>query len=195
MLVTGPPAPPRPPLPHRLRALTLAVVLVLGAGVLAAVDQREQPPAVPRLTPLGVPGVSAQAFLDQERELAARLAFRVLLAGEETGRGDTNGPAEPEQLRLVDVVVRGYQVRPVDRSLPLTLGPVGRFGSGLRRVVPFDAEVVVSDCSVDVRAPRSITLSLRRGDGPVRQVAVQSEPQVVRALDDLVRRTCRRPRG
>ena len=195
MLTAGPPAPRRPPLPRRLRAQLAAVLLVLGAGVLAALDGGDPaPPETPPPLP-SFPGVGATAVLDGEQELVVRVAVRVVIVGMETGRGDTGGPDEPEQLQLVEVRSRGFQVRLVERTPPLDLGAIGRFGSGLRRVVPFDADVTVVDCSVEVGAARTLVLSVRRGDGPVGRVPVAAAPEVVRALDDLVRRSCRRPRG
>jgi hypothetical protein len=195
VLAVGDPAPRRPPLPPRLRALTAAVLLVLGSGVAAAVDQRsvEPPPPVPPQA--GFPGVTARAQLDEQRELVTLLQLEVVVAGGGTGQGDTGGDTEPEQLRLVDVTARGFSIQLVGRAVPLVLGEIGRFGSGLQYVVPLGAEVVVSDCSVEVGAQRRITVLLRRGDGPTRPVRVDTGTAVVRALDDLVRRTCRRPRG
>ena len=179
----------------RLRSQLAASLLVLAAGVLAAYDgSRPVPPAPPPPAPTFA-GVGATARLDAEQELVVRLALRVVVEGRETGRGDTGGPDEPEQLRLVEVRSRGFAVRLVERQLPLDLGAVGRFGSGLRTVLPVDADVTVVDCSVEVGAARTVVLSLRRGDGPVGRVPVTAGPEVVRALDDLVRRSCRRPRG
>ncbi len=171
------------------------VLLVLGSGVAAAVDQENAPPPPPPAPVVGFPGVTARAQVQDERELVTRIQLEVVVAGAATGQGDTGGPAEPEQLRLLDVAARGFGVRLVGRSTPLVLGEIGRFGSGLQYVVPLGAEVVVVDCSVEVGAPRRVTLQLRRGDGPSRPVQVQGGPELVRALDDLVRRTCRRPRG
>ena len=168
---------------------------MLGGGIAAAVDQGRMPPA-PRPLPVSAfPGVTASAQVVRERELVTDLALEVVVAGGGTGQGDTGGDPEPEQLRLVDVTARGFQVRLLGRPAPLVLGDIGRFGSGLKYVVPLGAEVVVVDCSVEVGAQRRLTLALRRGDGPTRPVAVAAEPGLVRALDDLVRRTCRRPRG
>ena len=172
-----------------------AVLLVLVAGVLAAVDGSRSAPPLPQGGVPTFPGVGATARLDDEQELVVRLALRVVVEGGKTGRGDTGGPDEAEQLRLVEVRSRGFAVRLVEQSTPLDLGAAGRFGSGLRRVVPFDADVTVVDCSVEVGAARTLVLSLRRGDGPVGSVPVAAAPEVVRALDDLVRRSCRRPRG
>lgn len=177
--------------------MQLGVVLaVLGAAVSAAVTY-EPPPPPPRMIPgaVNLPGIAAGARLVEQSELVARLALEVRVAGDATGRGDTGGPAEPEQLQLLDVAARGFQLRLVGRSTPLVLGPTGRFGSGLPYEVPLTADTVVVDCSVEVGAPRRITLAVRRGGGPTGRIPVETGPEVVRALDDLVRRTCRRPRG
>lgn len=185
----------RPPLPDRLRALGAAVVLVLGSGIAVAVDQEDAPPPPRPVPDSGFPGITARAQIEQERELVTRIRLVIVVAGGATGRGDTGGPAEPEQLRLVDLAARGFQVRLTGASTPLALGEVGRFSSGLQYDVPLRAEVAVADCSVEVGAQRRITLMLRRGDGPARPVAVDAGSELVRALDDLVRRSCRRPRG
>lgn len=195
VLAVGP-APQQRSLPLRLRALALTAAAVLVAGVVGAV-QLESSPAPPlRLpVPTGVPGVTARAFVAAEAPLVTGLSLRLLLEGaDEPGRGDTGGSSVPEQLRLTDVAVRGFQVRPRSGALPLELGAIGRFGSG-GRAVDLPVDVVVTDCSVDVGAQRRITASLRRDDGPVGSIVVQGSPAVVRALDDLVRRSCRRPRG
>lgn len=194
VLAVGPPAPCPPRLPVRLRALLAAALVVLGAGVVTALQQEPagvRPPAVPA----SVAGVTATARLEREQPGSVRLALRVVVAVEESGRGDTNGPDEPEQLRLVAVAARGFRTRVVERSLPLRLADVGRYGSGLRQVVPLGLDVVVGDCAVDPRAPRTLTLRLQREAAPAGAVVVATGPEVVRALDDLVRRACRRPRG
>jgi hypothetical protein len=195
LAVGQPEGPRRLPLPTRLRALGAACLLVLGSGVAAAVGLEDAPPPAPPAPVVGFPGVTARAQLVEQRELVTRVQLEVVVAGGATGRGDTGGPAGPEQLRLVDVTARGFQVRLVGRSVPLVLGELGRFGSGLQYVVPLGAEVVVVDCSVEVGAQRRLTMQLRRGKGPTRPVRVDVGTAFVRALDDLVRRSCRRPRG
>lgn len=172
------------------------MLLTLGGGIVAAVAQERQVPA-PRDLPAvqTFAGVRASAAVEAEQEFVARVGVAFVVAGSATGRGDTNGPTEPEQLRLLDIIARGFQFRLVDRSTPLVLGPTGRFASGLPYEVRLRADVVVVTCSVDVRAPRDIRAVVRQDDGPAAQVVVDKDPDVVRALDDLVRRTCRRPRG
>ena len=169
---------------------------MLLAGLLTVAGQEDPPPPPrPVAAPIGVPGVAATVAVVGEAEAAARLTVDVALEGTSTGRGDTGGSAEPERLELLAVNGRGFAFRPLDGPLPRPLGEVGRFGSGLPTVVPVPLEVVVSDCSVDTRAPRRIVLQVRRGGGPTGRVLVASRPDVVRALDELVTRTCRRTPG
>lgn len=195
LLAGGPPPPRRPPVPGPQRALALAVCAVLGAGLLVAHDQRTAPPPPVALPPgVGVAGVSATA----ERapggtDAVERLRLTVLLQAA-TGRGDSGGSPDAGPLRLLDVMARGFQVR-LPGSLPRRIGEGERQSAGGVLRVPLAAEVVVTDCSVETGAPRSLRLQLRRGDGPVGTVLVSSTPQVVRALDRLVQRTCRRPRA
>lgn len=196
LLAQGPPPERRTDLPLRLRALATAGILVLAGGVAAATDQegREPPPrTVP--APVVVAGLTATARVVAEEEFVTRLGLTALVDEPGTGRGDSNGEAEPSALTLVDLAARGFQLRLVGGALPQRLADVGRFGSGLTQQVPLLVDAVVVDCSVEVGAPRRITLSVRRGDGPVGTVVVASDPEVVRALDRLVSRTCRRPRG
>lgn len=191
-----PPAPRRPRTPVRLRALLGVVLLTLGSGVVAAVAQERQRP-VPANVPAAAtfPGVRATAVVQREGEFVARLGLDVMVEGSATGRGDTNGPTEPEQLRLLDITARGFQFRLVGRSTPLVLGATGRFASGLPYAAQLEADVVVGTCSVDINAPRDIRAVVRQDDGPRAEVVVEKNADVVRVLDDLVRRTCRRPRG
>ena len=158
---------------------------------------QEEPPPPPRpvAAPIGVPGVTATVALVDDGEAATRVAIAVAIEGVSTGRGDTGGSAEPERLELVAVAGRGFAFRPLERPLPVPLGEVGRFGSGVPTVVPVPLDVVVADCSVDTRAPRRIVLTVRRGGGPTGRVLVASQPDVVRALDGLVVRSCRRTPG
>ena len=203
LLAVGPPAQDAPPAAlapqdRWLRGLAAAAALVLTAGVLTAVrspDPSSPRPARPVAVPLGVPGVTATVALLADEPAVTRLRVDVALEGGSTGRGDTGGSPEPERLALLAVDARGFGFRPVTGPLPLPLAEVGRFGSGLPSVVPVPLDAVVGDCSVDTRAPRRIVLQVRRGGGPAGRVLVASQPDVVRALDGLVARTCRRTRG
>ncbi len=197
LLAVGPPAPR----PARGRSatglLSWAVAGVLGAGVLVAVDQRQQPgpapvPVVAQTSSLY--GVTGQVGLIDEQPLVTLLDLVVTVVPGETGREDsTTRPAA--QLQLIDVTARGFVVRLPRRTAPLLLGYVGRFASGTQRVLTLSAEVSVVDCSVEVGAQRTLSLVVQRGNGPVGSVRVRGDEAVVRSLDDLVRRSCRRPRG
>ena len=196
LLATGPPAPPRPPVPPALRRQALVVLAVLAAGVLAAVDLRARPPA-PAVLPVVPPvrGVTVSAAVSAEEPFVVRIDLLLVVDEPQAGRGDTGGEAEPVLLRLTDVVARGFSLRPLDGPVPRTLAEVGRFASGSPLAVAVGLEAVVTDCSIDVGAQRTLSLSLRRGDGPVGRLVVPARPPVVAALDGLVSRTCRRPRG
>ena len=196
LLAVGPPPPRRPPLPRALRGQALLVGAVLVAGLLAAADLRGRPPA-PAVLPVvpSVQGVTASATVGGEERFVVRLDLLLTVEELEAGRGDTGGESEPVLLRLTDVVARGFELRPVDGPVPRTLAQVGRFASGQPLAVAVAVDAVVTDCSVEVGAQRTVSLSLRRGDGPVGRLVVPSRPAVVTALDGLVSRTCRRPRG
>jgi hypothetical protein len=196
LLAVGPPPEARPPLPRPLRAQVLVVLGVLAAGLLVAADLRGRPePPAPRAVPFRVPGVTVSAAVGAVTEYVVRLQLDLVVEEPEAGRGDTGGESEPVPLRLLDVTARGFELRPVDGPVPRTLADVGRFSSGRPVPVALPVEAVVVDCSVEVGAQRTVTLSLRRGDGPVGRLVVPSEASVVRELDDLVSRSCRRPRG
>jgi hypothetical protein len=57
------------------------------------------------------------------------------------------------------------------------------------------ATAVVDDCSIEPQARRDVVLTVRTGAGPDGAVRAVVDEDVVRALDRLVSRTCRRPRG
>lgn len=181
----------RTPLPGR--GQLLLVLAVLAAGVLAAADLRDRPEPLPVVG--AVRGVTASAAVADEQEGVVRIDLLLTVAEPDAGRGDTGGESEPVLLRLTDVTARGFELRPVDGPVPRTLADVGRFASGTPVAVAVAVDAVVTDCSVEVGEQRTVTLSLRRGDGPVQRLAVPSRPAVVRALDGLVSRSCRRPRG
>jgi hypothetical protein len=192
VLAVGAPPPRRPQLPGGLRALTCGVLLVLGAGVTAAVQQVTAPPPPPAPPPGPVPGVTATARVDRPGVPLTRLSLEVVVAGGATGRGDTGGSSTPEQLRLLAVMADGFVVRLVGSGPPLVLGELGRFGSGLQYVVPLGIELAVGACPFEVTGATSLSLSLQRGDGPLGRVPVELAPDVLPALDRLVRRTCER---
>ena len=195
LLAVGPPAPTAPPVPRGPRLVALAAVGVLVLGCLSAYRQSTAPPPPVVLPPaVGVAGVTATADRSPGGTDAVerlRLLVRVQAA---TGRGDSGGSPRPGGLVLVDVRARGFQVR-LTEPVPLVLGTDERAAAGARTSRTLDAEVVVVDCSVETGAQRQVSLAVRRGDGPVGTVLAVTSPELVRALDRLVSRTCRRPRG
>ena len=199
LLAVGPPAPARAaPRPSRgVRVVGALGAAVLAAGALAAQDLRNRP-APPFVLPptVSVSGVSAtsSAVRERSRPLVQRLVLTVQLEPA-TGRGDGGGGPQPGDLVLNAVEVRGFGVRLAQAQLPVVLGDVDRRGSGMAENIDVDVEVAVSDCAIEPSAQRRLVLQVRRGDGPVGPVTVMSPPDVVRALDRLVARTCNRPRG
>lgn len=208
LLAVGPP-PERPPgLPVRLRALLAAVLLVLGAGVLVAVDQRadrsdgpgrgvgEGPAAGGAVAVEDFPGLRATTQVVVAQALAVQVLLEVRISAAPAPAVSGRGSARAVQVRLLDVRSEGLDVRLLQGPPPLLLGYVGRFGGGLEQVVRLSAEIAVADCATAVAAPRRIWLDLRRGDraeGPAGSVPVQSSAETEREMDELVRRSCRRP--
>lgn len=211
LLAVGPPPERRPGLPGRLRALLVTVLLVLGAGVMVAVDQRadrsdtrgaevsgEVPAASGAVAVGDFPGLRSTTQVVVEQTLAVQLLLEVRISAGPAPAVHERGSTRAVQVRLLQVGAEGFDVRLLQRPPPVLLGYVGRFGGGLEQVVRLSAEVVVAECAVAVAAPRRIRLDLRRGDrgeGPAGSVLVQSSAETVRALDELVRRSCRRPGG
>ncbi len=187
--------PPRPPLSTQLRALVLVVVVVLGAGLLVAGHQQVpfRPAPVPVDASTTYLGVSATADVLSEEAFSTVLDLVVSIAPGGAGRGDST--VEPaQQLRLQDVSARGFTLRLTRRAAPLLLDYVGRFARVTEQVLHLPVEVV-ADCTVEEERRSPILLTVRVTGGPVGAVWVQENPSVVRALDELVRRTCRRTGG
>ncbi len=180
-----------------MRALAAAALAVLGAGGVTAYDRETAPP--PRLVLAPAPTISGVAAAVERGAASGRSSFVeplvvtvVLQAG--TGRGDSGGGPQPGRVELVQLVARGFELR-VPGGTPRVLGELDRRNSGVNETVRLLLDVVVVDCAVDSQAQRTIGLRVRRGDGPVGLVTAAAEPEVSRALDRLVARTCRRPRG
>ena len=195
-LLEGAPARPRRPRPAVL--LALVTVAVLGAAALrgsepAAPERRPAPvaPAV-RTATSGIIATASLAGAATGSPYAQRLALTVDLPAFD-GRGDSGGRLLGDEVLLVDVSARGFTVTPDDPRSPLPLGRFGRSTSGVSTTVPLQA--VVDDCSIEPQARRDLVLSVRTGRGPDGAVRVSADADVVRALDALVSRTCRRPRG
>ena len=199
VLDAGPRRRERTPLPPLARGLVLSAVLLLLAAFAVAQGRSGAPPPQPApaaLPDTGVDGVSAQVSLgapSPDARFVTRITVSVALRPSD-GRGDGGGGPQPGDVTLLDVTARGFAVDVGGRAPPLVLGGLGRT-STTRTVVTLSADVVVTDCAVDFGAPRRVDLHVRRGDGPVGHLAADVAPDVVRALDRLVSRTCRRPRG
>ena len=197
----GPAGSARRPLPAWAQGAVVASVLL---AVVATGAQRESPAApaadpartAPAVLPAtSVAGVSSSVALAERAERApfvTPITVAVVLRPSD-GRGDSGGSPQAGDVALLDVTARGFGIV-VSRTPPFLLGALDRT-SGAPTVVRLGAEVVVTDCAVDARAPRRVDLRVRRGDGPVGVVPAAVAPDVVHALDRLVARTCRRPRG
>ena len=195
-VLEGAPEPARRRRP--LAVLALVGVVVLGAAAVRGGDDpvpdpRPAPPAAPALT--AVSGITATASLSgapTDRAFEQRLTLTVDLPAFD-GRGDSGGRLLGDEVLLVDVRVRGVAV---ERDDPRALLPLGRFGrttEGRSTTVP--ATAVVADCSIEPQARRDVDLTVRTGEGPDGTVRAVVDTDVIRALDRLVARTCRRPRG
>jgi hypothetical protein len=185
----------RADLPPGTRAVGLAALAVLTAGVLVAVDSRvpEEPvPPAGRASPAPpFEGVVAQAVPGRSASepYVERFALEVRAAGASAPPGD-GGSAAQERVRLLGLAGRGFGLTLTGGSLPvdLTVGPQGTTSV-------FRVEVRVVDCAVETQAQRRLDLRLARGGRPEGTVQIATGPELVQALDRLVARTCRRPRG
>ena len=203
VLATGLPGDdlaPRPA-PSPSRWVGLSAVAVLCAGVLqVATQQTPAKPAasLPAVTPAPmIRGVTASVFdtAPPGGPLLERLGLLVVIAPPQV-RGDSGSPSEQDQVALLGVTGRGFFVEivgatlPLPLPLPLPLGPLDRGGGSFG----FDVQAQVSDCAIDSQAQRTLELQVRQGPR-TGEVKVAVDGDVVRLLDRLVARTCRRPRG
>ena len=191
LLAIGPPADepsPRGPVPPS-RWVGLAAVAVLSAGGVQVATY--DAPAVPTTAPApAIRGVTASAFDGglSGGPLLERFGLVVLVAPP-PARGDSGSPSEQDQVSLLAVTGRGFFFETVGLALPVPLS-LDRTGAD----VGFELQAQVSDCAIDSQAQRTLELQVQQGprSGEVR-VAVDGD--VVRLLDRLVARSCRRPRG
>jgi hypothetical protein len=193
-LLESAPAASRRPWPTV--ALALVAVAVLGS---AAVRGAGKPPvplpttsAPPRTVTSGITATASLAGAATDQPYAQRLMITVELPAFD-GRSDSGGRLLGDEVVLVDARVRGFDVEPDDPRPEVPLGRFGRSNTGRSTTVP--ATVVVDDCSIEPQARRDIVLTVRTGGGPEGSVRAVADADVVRALDRLVSRTCRRPRG
>lgn len=189
-------APVRSGRPRSTAVLAVLALTVLGAAV---VGGRSTAPPAPRSTPVapeatdaaGITATASLAGAPTDEPYAQRLTLTVDLPPLD-GEGAA-GRMRGDEAALVEVQVRGFTVRPDDAREVLPLGRFGVADRGRSTTVP--ATAVVADCSIETQARRDIVLTVRTGAGPEGSVRAVAEPDVVRALDRLVSRTCRRPRG
>ena len=202
----GPPSdvlestPPTLRRPWQAAALALLAAAVLAAAVVGGGDESAAPaperPSRPaeRTATSGITARASLAGAPTGQPYVQRLTLTVDLPAFD-GRGDSGGRLLGDEVLLLDVSARGFTLEPDDPRHPVPLGRFGRSTSGRSTTVPLAATAVVDDCSIEPQARRDILLTVATGDGPDGVVRAVAEPDVVRALDRLVSRTCRRPRG
>lgn len=93
-------------------------------------------------------------------------------------------------VRVVALTGRGFQVD----AVPLAEQVGAAAAAGRPSEVTATVRVSVSDCFVEVLAPRRLVLEVQRGEDRLR-VPVAVDRAAVAALDELVRQSCRRARG
>ncbi|MBC7374530.1 MAG: hypothetical protein H7323_11125 [Frankiales bacterium] len=177
----------RQAIPPRWVGLAAVAVLTAGFVQVAAYD----PPAVLAPVPQPITGVTVAA-VDAGLEggpLLERFGLLVQVS-RPRGRGDSASPSVQDEVTLLAVTGHGFFIELDGAALPALIGPTDRRGAR----VDFGARAQVSDCAIDAEAQRTLEVQVRQGPrtGAVK-VAVAGE--VVRLLDRLVARTCRRPRG
>ena len=205
-VLSGGAPPDRPPTPRGVRAAA-AGVAVLVVGALAFGQDPEPPSAAPVPSPVrspvpiaapdaGARGVAASVGIRRvgpDAPYVERLTVTVALRGADL-EGDRPGSPQGRPVTLVGVEARGFFVTLPGRTLPVALGELDPTSTEVL-VVELAADVVVSDCAFDAMAQRRVVLSVVRGDRPPQLVPADVSRPVVRVLDRLVSRTCRRPRG
>lgn len=197
-----PPRPPRPPLPRRVRLLALAGAAVLAGGLVLAQDAREPgpvgdrpPPVPPSPASAADGGLTATATLSGARTdepYVQRLTLTVVLEPYD-GRSDSGARLLGDEVALHEVRVRGFAVQPDDRRTPIPLGRFGRARVGRATTVSLAA--AVADCALESQARRDVEVRVRTGEGPVEVLRAAVQPELVRALDRVFSRSCRRPRA
>lgn len=181
--------------PRRLPRREIAVGALAGAVLLSGVGVSYQrltappPPAPIRVAPT-ITGVTARTTLAPGGDrFTTPLNLSVELAAV-PNRGDSGSPTAQDMVALVGARLAGFSVMLAGGGFPRPLGPVTRDA----QTVQLRLLVSVQDCSVNVFAPRALRLRLQRGTDPAAPVLADAGQGVARALDDLVRFTCRRPR-
>jgi hypothetical protein len=177
-------------------AVLLGVAVVSGRGPSALPPEPRATtvpgPGSPGAVPGGITATASLAGAATDEPFAQRLTLVVDLPPLDAAAG-SDGRVLGDEAALLGVRLRGFAVRLDDEREVL---PLGRFGVASRgRSTTLPGTAVVVDCSIEPQARRDIVLFVRSGTGPPGTVRVVAESEVVRALDRLVGRTCRRPRG
>ena len=186
LLAVGDPPALQPVSPSRWVGLAAVAVLTAGIVQVAAYD----PPAVIAPVPQPITGVTVAA-VDAGLEggpLVERFGLLVQVTPPR-GRGDSGSPSVQDEVTLLGVTGRGFFVE-LDVALPTLIAPADRRGAR----IDFGARAQVSDCAIDAQAQRTLEVQVRQG-ARTGEVKVAVAGEVVRLLDRLVARTCRRPRG
>jgi hypothetical protein len=175
---------------------------VLVGALLLAEDARAPGPVADRPPPVPPPtastaddGLTATATLGGARLDEAhvqRLTLTVVLEPYD-GRSDSGGRLLGDEVALTEVRVRGFAVEPDDRRTPIPLGRFGRARVGRATTVSLAA--AVADCAIESQARRDVEVRVRTGEGPVEVLRAAVQPELVRALDRVFSRSCRRPRA
>ena len=188
VLAVGEPVP-RTPLPPSWW-VGMAAVAVLCAGVVA-VATYEAPAAPPSAVRPSVPRVTATALDAGLRggPLSARFGLYVRVAPTRA-HGDSGSPSVEDEVTLLEVTGRGLLLGLDGASLPLEVGPMARTGAAMA----FEVTAQVSSCETDRQDRRPLTIQVRQGSS-TGDVQVAVDGGVVRLLDRLVLRTCRRSFG
>ena len=169
---------------------------VLSAGVAAAATY-EPPPGPPAaaLPPLSSVTATALEAGFRDGPFVARFGLFLRVApvrapGDDARSRAAGGRPVAEQVTLVAVTGRGLFVELADTPLPVEIGPPARTGAGMA----FEVAAQVSSCEVDRRGQRLLSLRVRQGSR-TGEVQVTVDGGVVRLLDRLFLRTCRRSVG
>ncbi len=185
LLAVGDPAVRQTVPPSRWVGLAAVAVLTAGVVQVAAYD----PPVVVAPVPRPITGVRVAA-VDLGIGGGPLLERFGLQVSSPRRRGDSGSPSVQDEVTLLAITGRGFFVDLDGGELPLLIGPADRR----------DAQVVlrvraqVSDCAIDSQAQRTLEVQIRQGSR-TGQVKVAVAGEVVRLLDRLVARSCRRPRG
>lgn len=215
LLTGGPPPRERAPVPRWVRPVAAAAgVLALTAFALGQGRDAGAPPAAsatpepsaartaartdaaraaPDPGPRGIGAAVTLRRVGPDAPYVERVTLTVTLRGADL-QGHRPGSPPGQRITLLEVAAPAFQVSFPGRPPPVALRVLDPTSTEVV-VVALAADVVVSDCALEPLAQRRFALRLRRGDGPPELLHAQVSPPVVRVLDRLVSRTCRRTPG